>query len=161
MQTNLIFFKFVKEFQLERSMADMFIAGTETGTTISLWVIAYLLNHRRVLCRMQKEIDDVIGKQIPSYSDRDSLPYFMAVLTEVSRCCQISAIGGLRSCTESFECQGYTIPKGTTLLMNLGGLADDPVMFPNPEKFDPGRYLDADGNLMNNADAVLIFGYGN
>ena len=141
-------------------MADMFLAGTETSTFLLLWVTVYLLHHRNVLSKIQKEIDDVIGKQTPSYSDRDSLPYFMAVLTEVSRCCQLTAIGGLRCNTESFVCQGYTIPKGSTLLMNLGGLAEDPEMFPNPEKFDPDRFLDEDGNLMNTADGVNLFGYG-
>jgi hypothetical protein len=36
---------------------------------------------------------------------------------------------------------GYFIPKGTVIFVNTWGLHQDPVKYPDPEKFDPTRFL--------------------
>lgn len=35
---------------------------------------------------------------------------------------------------------GYRIPAGTTVILNVWGLQHDPSHFTNPDKFDPDRY---------------------
>lgn len=35
---------------------------------------------------------------------------------------------------------GMHIPKGSTIILNVWGLHHDPMRFPSPEVFDPGRY---------------------
>lgn len=35
---------------------------------------------------------------------------------------------------------GMTIPRGTTIILNVWGLHHDPIKFPDPDTFDPERY---------------------
>jgi len=45
---------------------------------------------------------------------------------------------------------GYFIPKDTVIWPNLSAVMKDPKEFPNPEKFEPKRYLSkgVDGNIV-------------
>lgn len=46
-----------------------------------------MVNNPQVFKRAQEEIDRVIGNdRLIDYDDRDSLPYFAAILREVFRC---------------------------------------------------------------------------
>jgi len=54
-----------------------------------------MLHHPDVYCKAQEEIDRVIGyERLPELADRDSLPYFEAVIMELYRCivCNIQLI---------------------------------------------------------------------
>lgn len=45
------------------------------------------------------------------------------------------------------ELNGYHIPKGAMVLINLWGCHNDPTYFENPDDFKPERFLTADGQL--------------
>lgn len=45
---------------------------------------------------------------------------------------------------------GMTIPKDTTVAIFLYGMAHDPAVFPDPEKFDPDRFLPEKINQRHN-----------
>ncbi|XP_072017224.1 cytochrome P450 2U1-like [Amphiura filiformis] len=49
---------------------------------------------------------------------------------------------------------GYAIPKGTMFIANIWGVHNDPDTWPNPDKFDPGRFLDGNGHLVENKDLI-------
>ena len=55
--------------------------------------------------------------------------------------------------------QGYTIPKGTMLIMNLNSIHHDPKLWPDPERFDPGRFLD-EGGRYRKREELLAFSIG-
>lgn len=46
-----------------------------------------------------------------------------------------------RRVTEEFEIDGYTIPVGAIVAIGIWGCARDERYFPDPEKFDPDRWL--------------------
>lgn len=46
-----------------------------------------------------------------------------------------------RRVTEEFEVEGYKIPEGTMALVSIWGCSRDERYFPNPEHFDPDRWL--------------------
>lgn len=54
---------------------------------------------------------------------------------------------------------GYVIPSGTMVLANLVGIMNDPLVFPNPTKFDPERFLDEDGKFTPHP-SVMHFSVG-
>ena len=54
---------------------------------------------------------------------------------------------------------GYNIPKSADILANLYGIHMDPEIFPEPTKFNPDRFLNEKGNLVN-TDLVIAFGVG-
>jgi cytochrome P450 len=43
--------------------------------------------------------------------------------------------------------EGYTIPKGATVMASLYHSMRDPSVFKNPEIFDPARFIDAGNNF--------------
>lgn len=47
----------------------------------------------------------------------------------------------LNRLTSSSIAEGYTIPSGTSLMISSYNLHRDPKQFPNPEEFDPDRFL--------------------
>lgn len=55
---------------------------------------------------------------------------------------------------------GYNIPKGTNVLVNFWAIHHDPKHWPNPEKFDPTRFLSEDGTKLVKKDSFLPFSHG-
>jgi len=51
------------------------------------------------------------------------------------------------------------IPKGATVIGNHWAIANDPEVFPNPEKFDPQRWINAQGKLRDDL-RFCTFGFG-
>ncbi|KAI8484929.1 hypothetical protein Bbelb_373360 [Branchiostoma belcheri] len=46
------------------------------------------------------------------------------------------------------------------VMMNLYSLHMDPAYWPDPDRFDPGRFLDAEGNVINKPESFLPFSGG-
>ena len=42
----------------------------------------------------------------------------------------------------SVQWNGYTIPKGALIRPSLWSVAMDPEVFPDPDQFDPTRFID-------------------
>ncbi|XP_033743634.1 cytochrome P450 2B4-like [Pecten maximus] len=128
--------------QMLRSIGDLFSAGTETTTTAIRWAILFLLYHPDVKERMVEEIHDVVGtSRFPTLNDKENMPYSEAVITEVIRKANVAPLSVPHSCNTDVEFRGYTIPKGAVLLLNIDSVLFDPEEFPDPDKFDPTRFL--------------------
>jgi hypothetical protein len=51
-------------------------------------------------------------------------------------------MGGPHAADQDIEYNGYIIPKGTGLMLHQNGIQMDPELYPEPEKFNPDRFLD-------------------
>ena len=141
-------------------MADLFVAGTETTSTAITWAIAFLINYSDIQDQIHKELDTVVGSsRPPSLDDRNSLPYFEAFTTEVLRCGNIVGFSLPHSNEHDTTINGFFIPAGSSISPNLDSVLQDPKLFPEPSKFDPTRFLDAEGHFSNN-EFILPFGIG-
>ncbi|XP_077870393.1 cytochrome P450 2U1-like [Saccoglossus kowalevskii] len=109
---------------------------------------------------VQAEIDDVIGKdRLPSIADRNYLPFVMATIMEIQRHSSVAFI--VRRCTmDDVDFHGYTIPRGTHVLMNIRSTHYDKKFWNEPENFNPERFLDCEGKLIRNHSAFVPFGKG-
>lgn len=76
--------------------------------------------HKDIQERAQAELDSVVGPdRLPTFADRDSLPYINALVKEVLRWHVISPIGvAHRSDADDFY-NGYLIPAGTLIIPNV------------------------------------------
>ena len=138
--------------------ASLYGAAADT-TVISLTAFALaMLKYPSVQENAQREIDTVVGPdRLPTFDDRSRLPYVDALIKEVSRWWPIAPMSFPHTATEAFEFNGYTIPKGAFLLPAVYWFMRDPVMYPNPQAFDPDRFLEP----RNEPDPVSeVFGYG-
>jgi cytochrome P450 len=126
--------------QLRDEAVTLFLAGHET-TALTLAYTLYLLStHPDVERRVFAEVRDVVGDRLPAMGDVKALAYTERVIKESMRLFPPAWTTG-REAREDLEVRGHRIPKGAQILMSQWIVHRDPRWFPNPEGFDPDRWL--------------------
>ncbi|XP_061493500.1 cytochrome P450 2J6-like [Rhineura floridana] len=147
------------EQNLVQSIADIFLAGSETMATTLHWALLHMVTHPAIQDKVRKELEDVLGtSQDISYEDREKLPYTNAVIHEVQCFSEVTWIL-FRRCMKNTKVNGFSVEKDTIILVNLGSALYDPKEWKNPQQFDPNNFLDNLGNFVNR-EAFLPFSTG-
>ncbi|KAF8134338.1 cytochrome P450 [Boletus edulis] len=111
-----------------------------------------------VQAKAQRELDAVIGSErLPSFDDRDSLPYVNAVWKEVLRWHSVTPLALPHIATEDIYSGGYLIPKGSYVIGNVWGVLHDKSTYPDPDVFRPERFL---GKTPQPDPQGICFGFG-
>ncbi|NWI57495.1 CP2K1 protein, partial [Calyptomena viridis] len=110
--------------------------------------------------KVQKELDAVLGpSKLICYEDRRKLPYTNAVVHEIQRFSNIISVGMPRVCVRNTTLLGFPLKKGTIVLPNIASSLYDPEQWKTPRQFNPGHFLDKDGNFVSQ-EAFLPFSIG-
>jgi len=126
--------------QLRDEAVTLFLAGHET-TALALAHTLFLLSmHPEVERKLHAEIVAVLGDRAPTAADVKTLTYTERVLKEAMRLYP-PAWTTSREALEDVEVRGHRIPKGAQILMSQWVVHRDARWFPNPEGFDPDRWL--------------------
>ncbi|XP_071490170.1 cytochrome P450 2J6-like [Diadema antillarum] len=145
---------------LVSGIIDLFIAGTETTSTSLKWAIMFMMTHQDVQSRVQKELDQVVGRdRFPRLDDRKDLPYTNAVVLECMRLGNVTPFSVPHVAAESTSVKGYHIPKGSVILANLSKVLHDESHWDAPNEFRPERFLGEDGELLKR-DELIVFSTG-
>ena len=100
-----------------------------------------------VMKKAQEELDRVVGQeQLPGFSDRGNLPYIDALVKELLRWNPPAPISIPRRVTQDDVYRGLLIPAGATVIENIWAVFRDPDIYPDPEAFNPDRFL-KDGEI--------------
>ncbi|KAH7904580.1 cytochrome P450 [Hygrophoropsis aurantiaca] len=138
----------------------LFAAGADTTSVGITNAILAAASHPEAQARVQEELDMVVGlDRAPLFEDQESLPQLQAFVHEALRWRPITPIGFPHRATKDIIWRGQRIPAGATVYGVHWAIARDPVAFPDPEKFDPQRWLDNDGNLRTDM-RFFTFGFG-
>lgn len=62
---------------------------------------------------------------------------------------------------QNIKINGYTLPKGAWVLLGLCTVNWDSSIFPEPEKFNPGRFIDDSGQLFGFEKVYASYSMGN
>jgi cytochrome P450 family 4 len=129
---------------------------TSAGMTFTLLLLAH---NPEVQEKLFEEIQDVTyGKEDLTVDDFGKMNYMERVLKESMRIYPpVPYIA--RQLTEDFEYEGEIIEKGTTAEFFIFDIHRDPVYFPDPEKFDPDRFLPENSKDRSNF-AFIAFSAG-
>ena len=144
------------------TMAEIFMTGLETTASTLCWALLYLIHNPKVQQMLQQELDQVVGPdRLPELEDKKNLPYLEATITETLRLSSLVPLSVPHKTTADTTLQGYSIPKDTTVLMNLWSLHHDPEIWDDPEALKPERFLDEEGSFVPpKADRFLPFSAG-
>jgi cytochrome P450 len=145
--------------QVRDETLTLFLAGHETTSNALTWTWHLLAQHPDVERRLHQEIDAVLEDRTPGAEDAANLPYTRMALAESIRCYP-PAWGIGRRAIEDVEIAGYTIPRGTVVLVSQYLLHHDARFFPEPERFDPERWR-PDSPQARPRFAYFPFGGGN
>jgi len=141
--------------------ATVFLAGGDTAATALMNLVLAILKYPRVLRCAQEEIDRVVGTdRLPSFKDREQLPYMNALCTELLRWQVIAPLAVSRCTTEEDEYRGYRIPKGTIVFPNVWAIARNEDTYLEPLDFKPERWLPGGANFNSVRPIDYVFGYG-
>uniref|UniRef100_W5MBV9 Uncharacterized protein n=1 Tax=Lepisosteus oculatus TaxID=7918 RepID=W5MBV9_LEPOC len=140
--------------------ANLFGAGTETTSTTLRWGLLLMMRYPHIQEKVKAEIERVIGRERPPRSeDRKSMPYTDAVLHEVQRFGNVVPMNVLHETTVDTTFRGYKIPKGTSVIPLLTSVLFDKTQWDTPFEFNPGHFLDAQGNFVRK-EAFMPFSAG-
>ncbi|KAF1958530.1 cytochrome P450 2E1 [Byssothecium circinans] len=101
-----------------------------------------MIHYPKYLTMLQDELDSVCGDRLPVSEDRPNLPFLRAVIRECLRWRPPVPTGIPHEVTQDDEYNGYFIPKGSVMHALEWAIARDPKMFPDPETFNPLRWVD-------------------
>ncbi|GJW54465.1 flavonoid 3'-hydroxylase [Tanacetum coccineum] len=151
--------------EIKALLLNLFTAGTDTSSSTVEWAIAELIRHPQILKQAREEIDSVVGQdRLVTELDLSQLTYLQALVKEVFRLHPSTPLSLPRISSESCEVDGYYIPKGSTLLVNVWAIARDPKMWADPLEFRPSRFLPGGekptADVKGNDFEVIPFGAG-
>uniref|UniRef100_A0A8C7ZB08 Cytochrome P450 2F2-like n=1 Tax=Oryzias sinensis TaxID=183150 RepID=A0A8C7ZB08_9TELE len=139
---------------------DLHFAGTDTTSNTLLTGFFYLINYPHIQDKCQQEIDRVLeGKQQVTFEDRHNMPYMQAVIHEVQRIANTVPLSVFHSTTKETELMGYTIPKGTMIIQNMGSVLREEGQWKFPHDFNPENFLNEKGEFVK-PEAFMPFSAG-
>jgi cytochrome P450 len=130
----------MSDLQLRDEAMTIFLAGHETTANALTWTLYLLSQHPDVEQRLHAEVDATLGRRLPSADDLAVLPYTRMVLAESMRLYPPAWIVGRRA-KGPFEANGYSIPARSIVVLCQYAMHRDERWFPDPERFDPDRFL--------------------
>ncbi|GAA0165894.1 oxygenase [Lithospermum erythrorhizon] len=146
---------------VKHSLMDLFIAGVDTTASISEWALAELIKNPAIMKHAKNELEDVIGKgKVLEEDDISHLPYLKNIVKETVRLHPPGPFLFPRQPEKDVEVCGYTIPKGSQVLVSIWALGRDPNLWENPLMFNPDRYKKSDLDFRGQNFELIPFGAG-
>ncbi|KAL0101734.1 hypothetical protein PUN28_019105 [Cardiocondyla obscurior] len=138
-----------------------FAAGFETSSTTATFALYELAQHHDIQDKVREEIDESLTKHGElTYDAINEMTYLHKVINETLR--KYPPLPLLnRICTKDvyLPIVNVHLPKGTAITIPVYGLHHDPLIYPDPEKFDPERF-NTDAVKKRHPYAYMPFGEG-
>ncbi|XP_058106305.1 cytochrome P450 76C3-like [Magnolia sinica] len=129
--------------QVKGLLLDALVASTHTESLAVEWTMAEMMQHPEVMRKVQVELEQVVGtNNTVEESHLPKLFYLEAVLKEVLRVHPVAPFLLSRRPSQSCTISGFTVPKGTQVIINAWAIHMDPETWVDPLEFQPERFLD-------------------
>ncbi|XVE68310.1 hypothetical protein DITRI_Ditri09bG0057300 [Diplodiscus trichospermus] len=145
---------------LKAVILDMFVAGTETTSATTEWLMAELLKNPNVMKKVQEEVRNVVGKKSKlDVNDINQMKYLNCVIKETLRLHPAVPLV-LRATTASAKLGGYDIPSNIAVFINAWAIHRDPNWWEKPEEFIPERFENNPVDFKGQDFHFIPFGFG-
>jgi cytochrome P450 len=134
------------------------LAGHETTANAMAWMWYLLARNHDARDRMLEEVDRVLEGRRPTVDDVPKLVWTSACVQEGMRMFP-PAWSIPRTAIREDSIDGHRIPRGATVIIPIYSLHHDERFWPEPELFDPSRFL-PENTKGRHRSAYLPFGGG-
>lgn len=139
---------------------DMFVAGTETSSTTTVWAMSELIKNPAAMEKAQAEVREAFkGKATVEESDVQELKYMKLVIKETFRLHPPIPLLPRQS-REECKAGGYSIPVKTKVMFNIWSMGRDPLYWDEPDIFRPERFQNNPKDFIGNDFEYIPFGAG-
>nr|GMD39859.1 isoleucine N-monooxygenase 1-like [Ipomoea batatas] len=150
--------------EIKTQVLEMMLATTDNPSNAVEWALAEMLNQPKLLEKAVKEIDSVVGRErLVEESDLSNLNYVKACIKEAFRLHPVAPFNIPHVAVADTAVGGYSIPKGSHVLLSRVGLGRNARAWEEPLMFKPERHLNEDGGEVNLNDSelkMLVFSTG-
>jgi cytochrome P450 len=144
--------------QLRDQVMTLLLAGHETTSHALSWTWHVLTQHPKHAEALRQEANQVFGSASPRPEQVEKLNVARRVFLETLRLYPTTWML-LRTTAEKSAFQGFQVPQGTMLALSPYVTHRHPEFWPDPERFDPDRFL-PEASEKRHRFAYLAFGGG-
>ena len=112
-------------------------AGHETTASTLGWTFERISRHPEILHRLVTE----------AHGDQNT--YRQATILETQRVRTVIDLASRHVAVSDYELGPWSIPRGHTIMVSLRQLHENPDEFPEPDRFDPQRFIDNKPNAFS------------
>ncbi|XP_068651240.1 7-ethoxycoumarin O-deethylase-like [Aristolochia californica] len=151
----------LKRENIKGLFTDLVLAGLFTTSTMMEWAMTEMLQSPETMSKAQKELDQVVGMNcMVEETHLPKLHYLNALIKEVLRLHPTTPLMLPRTPSQTSVVGGYTVPKGSCVLVNIWAIERDPIAWDRPLEFDPDRFLTGPVKWDYSGNDLRYFPYG-
>ncbi len=133
----------ISDVDIRDEIVGMIVAGHETTATTLTWAVEALSRHPNIDRRLRAEVQEVLQGRTPTIGDAADLKYCRMVLQETMRL-RPPVWTVSREALADDQVKGVRIAAGTVVMMSPFVVHRHDGYWPNPEGFDPERFVDGE-----------------
>nr|GLL36134.1 cytochrome P450 71A3-like [Ipomoea trifida] len=134
---------------------DMFLAGTHTVSTLLEWIMTELIKNPKVMKKLSSEV-----RTLKTSDDLETMQYLKAVIKETLRLHPPIPLLVPRRAFHDVKVMDFHVATGTQVIVNSWAIGRDPIVWENPEKFKPERFLYSNVDYKGMHFELIPFGAG-
>ncbi|XP_018364292.1 PREDICTED: cytochrome P450 4C1-like isoform X2 [Trachymyrmex cornetzi] len=130
------------DLEIRQEVDTIMFGGHDTTAASLCFILALLAEHKDIQDRVRNEVDIAMQE-----NENKLTMKFLHQLSYLERCIKealrlhSAAFVISRVCGEDVKLQSYLVPAGTILFIDINIIHKDSNFWPNPEIFDPDRFL--------------------
>ncbi|MFS8101249.1 cytochrome P450 [Lentzea alba] len=124
--------------QVFDEVITLLTAGIETTALALAWIFHEIAANPEIERRVLAEIDEVLAGRPVTFDDVPKLTYVGQVANEVLRKYPLWLL--MRRAAEEVDLGGVHLAPGTEVILSPHAMHHNPALFPDPDRFDPGRW---------------------
>ncbi|KAI4989707.1 tyrosine N-monooxygenase-like [Hordeum vulgare subsp. vulgare] len=144
--------------EIKAQAIDVMIASVDNPSNAVEWALAEMMNKPELMRKAMEELDAVVGRdRLVQEPDLRSLNYLKACIREAFRLHPYHPFNPPRVAMAGTTVAGYSIPRGSQVVLSRVALGRNPRVWADPLEFRPERHLTGDDAAVALSEPELRF----